>query len=453
MRHPHPTLVSLTALFALAAPRASARADVPEPSAAPEAAPLDLAAVRARAAGHSPRLAEGAAAAAAAAARADAADARRWPKLALLARYTRLSHVDPGSLQLPLAQPNGEPLPAVAFGEAVEDQASVRLTVEQPLFTGFALTRGVEAAAQGQALVGATRAVDAADLRLRADEAYYALLRARRALAVARDSLERTVARSREVAALVAAERATGLEVARMRAQEAGARAALARAEAAEGASRRVLALLIGASPDSALPIVDDLDAAAEPARGAGEGHLDAQVAEARASLRATQAEAAEAGLWPQLALRLGATWANPNERYFPPQAEWNATWDASVVLSWQFDALATVHEAEAARSDAAQARLAAEAVRERALIEATRHEAARLGAAAAVAALGEAVQARHDALTQTEALYRAGRSTLTEVLDRQAEHDQARLDRVDAQVELRLALSRGQRWHTAPAP
>lgn len=450
MRRLATTLLLPLLIVALAAgPSALAAA----PEGAPGGATLDLAQAQALAQAHSPRLKEGAAAADAARSRERAAQSRFFPKVGLQARYSRVSHVEPGSITLPLAQPDGQPLPAVQLGEAIDDQLSLRLTAEQPLFTGFGLSRGLEAARQGGEVVAASRAVDRADLRLRVEEAYLGLARARRVVAVAEDTLRTLAAREQDVQRLVAAERATALDATRMRAQVAGARAAVARAEAGEEASRAALASLIGWPEEAVLAIADPL-ADDEPETyaaladlGTGDDAIDVAVARRVARLRATQAEALEAGLWPQVALRLGATVANPNERYFPARSEWNASWDASLVVSWQFDSLATVHEARAADADAAAAIRAAEALSERTQLEARRQRAALAGAVAAVSALRESVTASERAVADTDALFHAGRAALTEVLDRQSELERARLDLLDARVEARLADARWRRW------
>ncbi|PKN55164.1 MAG: hypothetical protein CVU56_22665, partial [Deltaproteobacteria bacterium HGW-Deltaproteobacteria-14] len=208
----------------------SPRAAAPEEP--PRGTTLDLAQAQALALAHSPRLKEGAAAADAARSRERAAQSRFFPKVGLQARYSRVSHVEPGSIALPLTQPDGQPLPAVQLGEAIDNQLSLRLTADQPLFTGFGLSRGLDAARQGGEVVAASRAVDRADLRLRVEEAYLGLVRARRVVGVAEDSLRTLEAHALDVQRLVAGERATALDATRMRAQVASARAAVARAEA-----------------------------------------------------------------------------------------------------------------------------------------------------------------------------------------------------------------------------
>lgn len=424
-----------------------------EPASTPSGPTLDLARAQALALTHSPRLKEGAAAADAARSRESAAESRFFPKIGLQARYSRVSHVEPGSIALPMTQPDGQPLPKAQLGEAIDNHLSLRVTADQPIFTGFGLSRGLDAARQGGEVVAATRAVDRADLRLRVEEAYLALVRARRAQGVAADTLRTLEARAQDVQRLVEAERATALDATRMRARVASARAAVARAEAGADAGRAALASLIGWEDDAEIAIVDPLagDApdtyAALGAVDATEDAPDVVAAQRVARLRSTQAEALEAGLWPQVGLRLGATVANPNERYFPPRTEWNGSWDASLILSWQFDSLATWHDARAAESEAAAAAQTVQALTERTRLEARRARAELAGAVAAVTALRESVHASERAVADSEILFQAGRLTLTEVLDRRTELERARLELLDARIEARLADARWRRW------
>ncbi len=48
-----------------------------------------------------------------------------------------------------------------------------------------------------------------------------------------------------------------------------------------------------------------------------------------------SQARVARAGNYPRLDGQANLIYANPNQRYFPQEEVWKATWDASVILSW----------------------------------------------------------------------------------------------------------------------
>ncbi|TNF34968.1 MAG: hypothetical protein EP329_06685, partial [Deltaproteobacteria bacterium] len=118
MRPVTPKCCWLLVALALAG-AAPGRAGAEEPPS--EALSLDLDRAQALALARSPRVREGEAAAAAARARERAAEARLFPTVGLEARYSRLSYAEPGSITLPLVQPDGQPAPSVQLGEAIED--------------------------------------------------------------------------------------------------------------------------------------------------------------------------------------------------------------------------------------------------------------------------------------------------------------------------------------------
>ena len=82
---------------------------------------------------------------------------RLLPRLSLSARYSRVSHVEPGLLSLAAPTVPGQPsdgssISTVQLGEAVDNQYSMRLSVDQPLFAGFALWKAYQATRHAEAL-------------------------------------------------------------------------------------------------------------------------------------------------------------------------------------------------------------------------------------------------------------------------------------------------------------
>jgi len=142
---------------------------------------------------------------------------RFLPKLSLSARYSRVSHVEPGSLSLPAATIPGQPTATntVQLGEAVDDQVSLRLSVDQPLFTGFALWNGYRATEHVEALARQRVRADRADVRAVAQEAYFNLLKARQLREVTRQLVQALEEHLQQVRSLHGAGRATELDVSR----------------------------------------------------------------------------------------------------------------------------------------------------------------------------------------------------------------------------------------------
>lgn len=321
---------------------------------------LDLPAALALARDHSREIADADDAARAAALRARAGRGEMLPQVRLTARHTQLSDVEPGAIQLPAMLPGAEAPPAVQLGEKIEAQTSLRATVEQPLFAGGALWNRWQAELSRAEAASAQAESARMDEDAAATEAFVALLGARRTHAAA----ERHAGAMRRLAAdaevLHAAGRLSDLErwqvAAKAAAAEARLSGSLAALTAADASFRQRLGLtaaviveLQAPAPPAAItaPFEDwyAVAAAHQPALAAARYGADA----ARAAARAGR------GTWlPRVALVAGWTLANPNERHFPVRAEYNDTWDASVVASWDLWRSGADHyRAQAAALDA----------------------------------------------------------------------------------------------------
>jgi outer membrane protein TolC len=164
------------------------------------------------------------------------------------------------------------------------------------------------------------------------------------------------------------------------------------------------------------------------------------QLGESEAALR-EQANAARAGNYPRLDAQGNAYYANPNQRYQPPEDKWHPSWDASIVLSWTptnvFGASAQAKTADAHADEVAAKKGALK-------------NGLRLEVNQALNALAEAnfgLEASREGLTAAEEnyrvrreLYRAGKATIVEVTDAETDLTRARLEVVNSHVDVRIA-------------
>lgn len=367
-----------------------------------------------------------------------------YPRLSLVARYTRLSSI---------VQPPILPGSNIAF-PVILDQYMAQAGVVVPL-SDYVLRIGQSYAAASrsreaaEAWRDAARRTVASNVKLQ----YYGWARTRLSQAVT----EQSVAQARHHLELARAAHETG----RMpQAEVLRAESLLASAElldertknAAEVAEDRLRTLL---HDDRAAPyqIGEDLLA---PLPGGEQLDADALLVEAlreRPELRASsrnreslleQRKAAAATGLPRLDGFGNAYLGNPNPRYLPPQEQWKATWDLGVQLTWSpndlggSDATARSLEAKARRSAAEHA----------ALVDAVRDEIS-----AAVIATREARFALHTAehgLASAEEAYRVrrdlfelGRGTHVELIDAESDVLRARLEMIQARVDARMARVR----------
>jgi outer membrane protein TolC len=164
------------------------------------------------------------------------------------------------------------------------------------------------------------------------------------------------------------------------------------------------------------------------------------QLGESEASLR-EQAATARAGNYPRLDAQGNVLYANPNPRYAPPVKEFNSSWDASIILSWTPTAIFGA----SAQAKTAEAHADEVAAKKGALKNGLRLEVNQAMNALAEANFGievsrEGLVAAEENYRVRRELYRAGKATIVEVTDSETELTRARLDVVNANVDLRIA-------------
>jgi multidrug efflux pump subunit AcrB/outer membrane protein TolC len=388
----------------------------------------------------------------------NAAEARQWqaggrflPKLDLQARYSRLSEVEPGTIQLPQLQPDMPPQ-TMQLGESITDVQYYRATITQPLFTGFGLLHGYEAADIGVDFAHTQKTRELSDLRLRVEEAYFNLYKATEMHKVAVKSDELLREHLSRIEKLKAAGRATNLDVLRVETRLAEAINGEIEVRGAVRVARYSLNLLLGLAPTTELELLDQLSVEGLP-EPADEETLEAAALRARpellaarqrAELAKTKSKAAAAALWPKVSLVAGYTYANPNERYFPAKDEFNDSWDISALLVWTaWDWGVNWHGREDAVYSASAARHQAAQIEEATRIEVERHRLAVLTASEKVLATVKYSEVAEQALALAIESFNLGQVTSTEVLDREVEYARAKAALIDALVERQLAFAR----------
>ncbi|MCB9734105.1 MAG: TolC family protein [Deltaproteobacteria bacterium] len=372
-----------------------------------------------------------------------ATELQRVPTVAATLSYTRLSEVDMPELA-----------PGVTIPQVLDNWV-IRLELSIPL-TDYLLRFPALVSASELRARAARADVDAAEAQAAAQgrEAYWQWVRASLRVAVAEQSLAQVQATVAQMEARVEAQRASKADLLRLKAQAAEARRGVIVAQEAAALAERQLRQLIGAGPDEALAIGEDVLAApAAPAaldapvgdlvtRALGQRSETKTLDLAIAALDASD-DATEAGLWPRLDAFASVDYDNPNSRVFLGGERFDATWMAGVRLSWRLgDALAV-----APQQDQLRAQVIA--------LRADKENLARqleLAIADALRAVRVAVATR-ETTTEAEAAAEEGyriraellandRATAVELVDAETELTRTRFQEVDALIDLRVALS-----------
>lgn len=412
-----------------------------------EVVSLDLATAHARARAHARTLRDRDDELAAAGHRRLEALGRLGPRVTATARYSRLSFVEPAELELPISLPNQPPPEPITLGESIEDQWSLRLQLDQPVFVGFGLVAGLHAAEGLEEAARARRRAAEQELTVQVEESYLTALHARQLREVQVESvrlLERLLAdvtRRREAGTAAVAEEA------RLKARLAGATLVLVQASTAAELAGEALASLLGLEPGTELALAEVPEAPAatvEPANDLVSRALrdrpELVAARALAVARRAQAEAAASARWPQLTLRAGASYDRPNARYFPAEDRFDPSWDVSLLGSWAlWDWGVARNAARAAELDADVAGRSVEALADAVRLEVARRHGELAVEPTRLAAADAAVLAAELSLERAEQLCQSGASSCAIVLDAEAELTRSRADRLKVRADARL--------------
>jgi outer membrane protein TolC len=412
----------------------------------------------------SPELAARAADVAAADAAVSQARDAYIPRLAVTARYVRLSDITPpslGDIVVAPASPSGvlsknatlvnAPFSFPVYLNATTFDAQLDIPISDDLLR---ISRGVAAAKHSADAARYSEDAERRDVAANSRLAYYAWARARLSAIVAADAVHQAELHLSDVQQRAEADRASRADVMAVQAQLAATTQMRVRADDLERANETQLRIALhGEAPQGPLAIGEDLSANLALGEPEGDDALLAAAIAHRPELRAAgesaealveQARAARDGALPRIDLIADLTSANPNERYIPPDDKFHTTWSAGAQLTWNVtDVPAQLAQARALRARAASA----EAGRAQ-LVDALSGELAQAtasvrDAASAQVTTQQQLESAEEAYRVRRALFREGEATSTELTDAETARTRAQLDAVGARIEARIASVR----------
>ena len=387
-------------------------------------------------------------------AKAQEVAAARLPSLRLGAGYTRLSEVPPFAVTLP-----GAPEPIVV-SENFFNAWNLRLSVEQPLFTGFRLQAGTESARMLERSAGQDLAKDRSELVFSIKTAYWGLARAREFAAVVEETIGQVGEHLKDVRAFFDQGLLTRNEVLRTELQLSNAELLGIDARNAVEVARTSLCTLLGLpletdfeltttaesqasrAPFADLP--DDAEAAGRLVETALDSRPEIRSAEFRVKASEAGLKAARSGRYPQVFLAGNYYYLRPNARYMPAEDRFHGTWD--IALSVSFDVWnwgRTADQAEQAKAQLAQARDARKLLEDAAVLEVTQSRLALVQARDKLRVAGQAVGQAEENLRIIRERFRQGVALNSEVIDAETMLFQAKSGRTQAAIDLVLAQAR----------
>lgn len=390
----------------------------------------------------------------AAQAQLDQAIVNYFPRVLLTGRYTRLSKVEYPSL----VPADG---PFAAFADELKmptppldqwhTQASFLLPISDYVLR---ISRSYAAASKSVRAAKLDERAQKLKTALDARLAYYDWLRARGGAEVAEQALELARGHRVDVQHVFQAGSASKADVLRVEAQVAQAEMLVERARNFAHITEDRLRVLmhdtsrrpytVGEDLGTEVVVIDkiaNIDALREEAMSR---RLEVKMLEEGIGAIREKAKVERAGVWPRLEAFANTTYANPNQRIFPQTSRWDFTWEAGVQLTWSPN--------EAFVSGAAGSQASAEAAQLEAqrsmLLDGIRMEVLQASQAVheaevAIAMTARGLEAAEESYRVRRELFRNGRATSIELTDAETELFRARLEALNARVDLRSAKAR----------
>lgn len=395
-------------------------------------------------------------------ARASETNAARLPLLKFGGSYTRLSDVPGFEATIPAGTFGaGFPPQTVSFplSQTILDNYNFRLTLQQPLFTGFRLQSSSEIAEKTAQAAHEEFNKDGAELVYNIKTVYWNLFKAREFNKVLDENVEQVKAHLRDVKHLMGQGMLTSNEVLRVEVQLSNAQ--LLQIDARNSVRLAVISLnnVIGQNLATQVDVVSEPDSLTVSEAGQQEARLGEMVMHAidtRPEMKAMQlrVEAAAAGVtlaksgwFPQIYLNGNYYYARPNQRIVPAQDRFKDTWDVSLAASfdiWNWGA--TSHETRQAEAQLEQAKDGIGQLRDAITLEVTQSF---LNVDQARERIGVSEQAAKQASENyriTNEKFKLGLVLNSDMLDAEVALLQAKTNHTQALVDHAIALAKLQR-------
>jgi len=380
-------------------------------------------------------------------ARSSEASVQRLPQVKLGASYTRLSDVPPFEIgPFPPLLPG-----TVTLSPSLVENYAARLTLQQPLFTGFRLQGIADAAEYGAKATAEDFSRDKAELVYSIRTAYWSLYKANAFKNVVDENVGQVKAHLNDVKNLFAQGIVTKNEVLKVEVQLSNVLVLQL------DAGNNVRLAMIGLNNLLGTPLGNEIELSTGITRQTQEyGLLDALVARAldhRPELRAMDARvkagesavtAARSGWYPQVYLVGNYTSARPNQRIFPSVDQFKDTWDVSLSVSldiWNWGT--TIHQTNEAQAHLAEARDGLGQLRDGITLEVTQNLLNLNQTREKISVAEQGVGQAEENYRITNEKFKSGLALNSDLLDAEVALLQAKWNHIQALVDHELADAR----------
>jgi outer membrane protein len=386
----------------------------------------------------------------AAEARSSEAGTALLPQLKLTGRAAELSKVDAFSLSLP------PPIGSMTLFPSITENYSIRISLQQPLFTGFKLSKGQEMAELNASATREDMTKDQADLVFNVITAYWNLYRTIKIEEVIRQSVEQMSEHLRNVSKMASQGMATESEVLRIKVQLSDVKVRLLEAKnSIHLAAMSLNSMVSNALSTEILPIDSPVvplvvartfldDGLQQLQNIAHERRPELKSMQLRRQVNSAGVGAAKGGWYPQVFLAANYEYSNPNQRIIPPKEQWDGTWDIGISLQWNlWDWNATRHQTVQAEAALRQTEAGLAQLTDAVTLDVTQQYYSAQTAIEKVEVTRDGVLQAQESHRMTTEKFKNGLASNADVLDAEVALLQARLAFTQATVEYTIAQAR----------
>lgn len=373
-------------------------------------------------------------------ARASEAGALMLPTVKLSGSYSRLSDIPASVLNTPFG--------LVQISPVVLNNYNLRLSVQQPLFTGFRLERNSDIADLTSQAAQRDFEKDKSELVFNMKSAYWNLSKALQLQKVVEENVEQIRAHMKDAENLKKQGLATSNDVLKVQVQFSDAQLRQIDAQSNVQLARIALNSAVGLPLETHVELVSDIRHDARQFPGLNElvtramqKRPDIQSMEYRVKAGDAAVSLAQSNWWPQVMLTGSYVTARPNQRIFPIQDTFNDTWDVSVGVSfdiWNWGS--TIHQTDQARAQQAQIEDSYGLLRDAIVLDVTRNYLNLSRSRERIAVAEQGVSQAEENFRVTSERFKQGLGTNTDLLDAEVALLQAKTNLTQALVDFGLA-------------
>jgi outer membrane protein len=394
-------------------------------------------------------------------AKVESADARAMetgaallPQLKLSGSAAELSEVPEYKLELP-APIN---ISRTLFPSITENY-SVKLSLQQPLFTGFKLSKNKEMAALNSQATRADLTKEQADMVVNVTVAYWNLYRMMETEKVISQTEIQLNEHLKDVQNFFVQGLSTDADVMKVQVQLSEVRVKHVQARNNIRLAAMALNSLIGNplttdivagdNPPATIASIETLlksDLSTLTIRAA-EKRPEIKLMQLRCEMNNAGVIAAKGGWYPQIYLGADYNYARPNSRYFPPSEEWNDTWNVGITFQWTiWDWLTTQHQTLQAEAALKQSEAGLSQMYDAVRLDVAQQFYIAQTADEEVSVTDAGVAQAQESYRMTLEKFKSGLTSNSDLLDSETALLQAKLSHTQALVEYVVAIAKLKR-------